>query len=233
MCAAPTQRSSVGPRPKARKGVLIVDDHPVFRSGLAHLIGGEADLRVSGEAGDGAQALAALERELPALVLVDISLPGRNGLELLKDLQAVAPTIPVLVLSMHDEALYAERVLRAGGRGYIMKTEGGTRLLEAMRHVLGGRIYVSEKMAARFLEGVSGRRRDPGGSPLEQLTDKEFEVLQLLGQGKGTREVARQLHVSMKTIEVHRGHIKEKLGLKSAPELMRFAVRWTESGGGS
>ena len=150
------------------------------------------------------------------------------GLELIKDLHALHPELRVLVVSMHDESLYAERVLRAGGRGYVMKQEGGRKLMEAIRHVLSGQIYVSEKMSARILEIFSGGRRDGTGSPVGRLTDREFEVFQLIGQGKGTREIAEHLKLSVKTVEVYRARIKEKLGIKSATDLVRFAVRWAD-----
>jgi DNA-binding NarL/FixJ family response regulator len=166
------------------------------------------------------------------LVLADITLPDKSGLELVKDLQAIAPDLSVLVVSMHDEAIYAERVLRAGARGYIMKQEGGRKMMDAIRQVLAGQIYVSEKMSARILEIFSGGRAK-GTSPLETLTDREFEVFQLIGQGSATRQIAERLHLSVKTVEVHRLHIKEKLKLTTASELIRFAVRWVESQGGS
>jgi len=167
----------------------------------------------------------------PDIVLADISLSGKNGLELIKCFQAIQPNLPILVISMHDESLYAERVLRAGGRGYIMKQEGGKKLMLAIRQVLDGKIYVSEKMAADILEIFSGRRAGTESSPVEKLTDREFEVFQLLGQGKGTRDIAEKLHLSIKTVEVHRANIKAKLNLKSSPELIRYAVRWSESQG--
>jgi DNA-binding NarL/FixJ family response regulator len=206
-----------------------VDDHPLMRQGLAQLIHSESDLAVCGEAADAAQALRAVETLRPDLVLVDISLPGKNGLELIKDLRALMPELLILVVSMHDETLYVERVLRAGGRGYIMKQEGGERLLQAIRQVLRGQIYVSEKMSARILEIFSGRRSETATSPVELLTDREFEVFQLIGLGRSTKEIGEQLHVSVKTIEVHRLNIKEKLKMKTANELIRYAVRWTES----
>ena len=158
-------------------------------------------------------------------------MPGKNGLELIKDFQSIRPGLPVLVISMHDESLYAERVLRAGGRGYIMKQEGGKKLMEAIRHVLGGKIYVSEKMSADILEMFSGRRSGAESSPLEKLSDREFEVFQLIGQGQSTRDIAEKLHLSVKTVDVHRANIKAKLKLDSASELIHFAVRWTESQG--
>lgn len=217
--------------PQKQKRILIVDDHPMMRQGLAQLIGVESDLAICGEAESAERALDAIGALKPDLVLADISLPGKNGLELIKDFQAIQPGLPVLVISMHDESLYAERVLRAGGRGYIMKQEGGKKLMQAIRQVIGGQIYVSEKMAAEILEMFSGHRTGTESSPVEKLTDREFEVFQLISQGRGTREIAEKLHLSGKTVEVHRANIKAKLKLKSASELIRYAVRWAESQG--
>jgi DNA-binding NarL/FixJ family response regulator len=205
-----------------------VDDHPMMRQGLAQLIGAEKDLVVCGESENAECALDTINSLKPDLVLADISLPGKNGLELIKDFQAIQPGLPVLVISMHDESLYAERVLRAGGRGYIMKQEGGKKLMQAIRKVLDGKIYVSEKMSANILETFSGRRAGTENSPVKNLTDREFEVFQLIGQGKSTRDIAEKLHLSVKTVDVHRTNIKAKLKLKSSPELIRYAVRWTE-----
>ena len=217
-------------RPKtAKKTVLIVDDHPMMRQGLSQLINNEPDLQASGEAEGAQQALEFMRNSVPNLVMVDISLPDKHGLELIKDIQVLHPGIPVLVVSMHDESLYAERVLRAGGRGYIMKQEGGKKMVEAIRTVLSGQIYVSEKMSAKILEIFSGRRSEANRSPIEKLTDRECEVFQLVGQGKGTRHIAEALHLSVKTVEVHKLHIKEKLGLADAPSLVRHAVRWVET----
>lgn len=213
------------------KRILIVDDHPMMRQGLAQLIGLEPDLAICGEAETAEQALGMVDRLKPDLVLADISLPGKNGLELIKDFQALLPGLPVLVISMHDESLYAGRVLRAGGRGYIMKQEGGKKLMLAIRQVLTGKIYVSEKMSAEILETFSGRRAGTEASPMENLTDREFEVFQLIAQGQGTRGIAEKLHLSVKTVDVHRANIKAKLKLNSAAELLRFAVRWSEAQG--
>lgn len=217
------------PAGQQRVEIFIVDDHPMMREGLARLINNEPDLRVCGEAGAAGEALQSLSAAKPHLVLVDIALPDRSGIELIKDLQAIHPELPVLVISMHDETLYAERVLRAGGRGYIMKQEGGKQLMQAMRRVLGGQIYVSEKISARILESVSGRGLGRYRSPLEKLTDREFEIFQLIGQGHGSRQIAEHLRLSIKTVEVHRLHIKEKLRLHDATSLVRFAVRWVET----
>jgi DNA-binding NarL/FixJ family response regulator len=175
------------------------------------------------------EAFEKVQQLQPDLLLADITLPDKNGLEMIKDLQASNAGLPILVISMHDEALDAERVLRAGGRGYIMKQEGGKKLIQAIRTVLQGQIYVSEKISAKILEIFSGRRSEKTRSPVEKLTDREFEVYQLIGEGRDTREIAKKLHISVKTVEVHRLNIKEKLGLRTSAELIRSAVRWVES----
>lgn len=211
----------------AKKRILIVDDHPMMRDGLRQLIGSEPDLEVCGEADDANLALELAETSRPDIAVVDITLRTSSGLELIKDLKIRSPDTAVLALSMHDESLYAERVLRAGGRGYIMKQEGGKKIIEGIRRVLSGGVFVSDTISARILDSFSG-----GGkklSPVETLTDREFEVFQLIGQGLGTQEMAEKLRVSVKTVEVHRVNIKAKLGVPTAPELIRFAVRWLES----
>ncbi|MGO8700231.1 MAG: response regulator transcription factor [Limisphaerales bacterium] len=213
----------------ARAKILIVDDHPMMREGLAQLIANQPDMTVCGEAGDVKEALEKVRLLKPNLVLADITLPGRNGLELIKDIQALEAGVAVLVISMHDEAFYAERVLRAGGRGYVMKQEGGKKIMEAIRQVSAGNIFVSEKMSAKILEIFSGHRPEMAQSPVQTLTDREFEIFQLIGQGLGTKELAGHLHVSPKTVEVHRANIKAKLKIKNMNELIRFAVRWAES----
>ena len=214
---------------KSKTLILIVDDHPMMRQGLAALIKNEPDLAVCGEAESSGQAMDAIALRKPDLVIADITLPDKSGLELIKDIQAMHPGLRVLVVSMHDESLYAERVLRAGGHGYVMKQEGGKRLMEGIRRVLAGDVYVSDKMSKRILEIFTGQRGNSSGSPVERLTDREFEVFQLIGEGKATRDIAGKLHLSVKTVEVHRLHIKEKLELKTAAELIHFAVRWVES----
>lgn len=225
------------PKPKSpppapvppRRRVLVVDDHPFMRAGLAQLINRQADLEVCGEAGTMADALRAVQELRPDLVLSDLTMADRGGLEFIKDLQAAGDAPPVLVVSMHDEAIYAERVLRAGARGYIMKEAGGESLLGAIRQVLRGEIYVSPKQAALVLENLSGRRPRGSDSPIKQLTDREFEIFQLIGQGKGTQDISAQLHLSPKTVDVHRANIKQKLELKDATALVRHAVRWVET----
>jgi DNA-binding NarL/FixJ family response regulator len=213
------------------KRLLVVDDHPMMRTGLAQLIDNEPDLKVCAEADNAGHALDAVTGQSFDLILLDVSLPDKNGIELIKDIQALKPELPILVVSMHDEMLYAERVLRAGARGYIMKQEGGKMFLQAIRQVLGGQVYVSEKMSARILEIFSGRRNQALNSPIELLSDREFEVFRSIGQGKSTREIAELLHLSGKTVEVHRAKIKEKLKLKTATDLVRHAVRWAETEG--
>jgi DNA-binding NarL/FixJ family response regulator len=211
------------------KRLLVVDDHPMMRTGLAQLIDSEGDLKVCAEADNAGQALNAVAKQKFDLALVDISLPDKNGLELIKDLRTLSPSLPILVVSMHDEILYAERVLRAGARGYIMKQEGGLKFLQAIRQVLAGQVFVSEKMSARILENISGAASQTSISPVRRLSDREFEVFQLIGQGVRTSDIATRLHLSVKTVEVHRANIKQKLGLATGTELVRFAVRWLDS----
>jgi DNA-binding NarL/FixJ family response regulator len=212
-----------------RKKILVVDDHAVLREGLVAQINREPGLVVCGEAEDARQALAAVEKLEPDLVLADITLPGRNGLELIRDLRALRPGLPVLVLSMHDASLFAERVLRAGGRGYISKQRSGQRLIAAIRHVLNGQIYLSDEISTRLLDSLSGKHPARSVSPIEQLTDRELEVFNLIGQAKETKEISRRLGMSAKTVEAHRANIKRKLKLKSGPELTRHAVLWVEA----
>jgi DNA-binding NarL/FixJ family response regulator len=215
--------------PAPRRNILIVDDHPFMRAGLAQLIERQPDLHVSGEAGDPAEAIRALAKSKPDLILTDLTMPGRSGLEFIKDLKAADATLAILVVSMHDEVVYAERALRAGARGYIMKEAGGENLLAAIRQVLRGEVYVSPRMSARILDDLSARKPRGSSSPIEKLTDREFEVFQLIGHGKSTRDIATQLHLSTKTVDVHRSHIKEKLELKDVTALIRHAVRWVET----
>lgn len=222
---------SAPPAMDGRKKVLIVDDHPFMRAGLAQLIDRQSDLRVCGEAGNPAEALQIVPRCEPDLVLSDITMPGRSGADFIKDLLALYPGLPVLVISMHDESIYAERMLRAGARGYIMKEAGGEALLAALRQVLSGQVYVSPRMSARFLENLSGGRPRASNSPIAKLTDREFEVFQLIGQGKSTHDIAAQLSLSTKTVDVHRANIKAKLAITDSTALVRHAVRWIETGG--
>jgi len=212
------------------KRIFVVDDHPMLREGLEHLIRRHADFEICGGAGTAAEALDAIPALIPDLVLMDLSLPDKNGLELIKDLRALCPKVAVLVLSMHDEMLYAERVIRAGGKGYIMKESAANVLAEAMQKVLDGGVFLSDQATAHILGALSGKRDTKPRSRLERLTDREFEVFELVGQGKSAHEIADQLHISPRTVDAHRAHIREKLGLPDSPALMRYAVRWVESG---
>ena len=218
-------------KPQAAKKirVLIVDDHPMIREGLASMLATQPDIEFCGEAETAAQALEMIPSKRPAIVIADITLPGKSGIELIKDIAAMHPEVATLAVSMHDESVYAERVLRAGARGYIMKKEGGKRIIEAIRKVAAGEIAVSEKMSAQILRIFSGRPTGDVESPVRQLTDREFEVFELIGRGLGTAQMAVELHISAKTVEVHRAHIKEKLQIRSGTELIAYAARWSES----
>lgn len=209
--------------------VMLVDDHPMTREGLAGIINRQADLLVSHEANNPAEAMTLLSQAKPDLLVTDMTMPGRGGIEFIKDVHALMADLPILVLSMHDEMIYAERVLRAGARGYLMKDAGSAKVLEVIRLVLSGQVYVSPQMSARLLEAVTGRRPRGSSSPIEKLSDREFEVFRLLGAGKSTKEVAQELHLSSKTVDVHRGRIKEKLQIKDAASLVHYAVRWVET----
>jgi DNA-binding NarL/FixJ family response regulator len=216
---------------RPRRTILIVDDHPIFREGLTQSINREQGLIVCGEAENASAALEAVQAFRPDLVIVDITLPGKSGLELIKDLRALFPTLAILAVSMHDESLYASRILRAGARGYVMKQESPRTLLQAIRHVLDGGIYVSERMSAQILESYSGQRTRKDASPIEQLTDREFEIFHLVGQGRNNQEIAQQLHLSLKTIAVHQANLRHKLNLASSSDLIRFALRWQTAQG--
>ena len=213
----------------ARKTILIVDDHPLLRRGVAALIRTEPDLDVCGEAATSAAALEAIREHPPDLVLVDLMLEGPDGLSLIKEMKARYPKIPALVLSMYDEAVYAERALRAGARGYVSKLQLDDTLLAAIRRVLNGETYLSEKARARFAEKFLGGATLEKDSPLAKLTDHELEVFRLIGTGRCTREIAQHLHLSVKTIESYREHIKQKLTLGSGAELVRRATLWVET----
>src|SRR4051794_3846183 len=206
--------------------VLLVDDHPVVRRGLALMIDDEADLAVCGEADDFEHALEAVAKLNPDVAVVDISLSGRSGIDLTKELRNKHPNLPVLVLSMHDETLQAERALRAGAKGYIMKREATTSVIAALRQVLRGGIYVSDRIGARLLGKLA--EAPPGvRSPLERLSDREMEIFTMIGQGASPRHIAEKLGLSVKTVEAHRENIKGKLGLASSNELIRYAVQYS------
>lgn len=210
------------------KTILLVDDHPIMRHGLAQLIQMEPGLCVCGQAGSCAKGIAALEKLKPDLAIVDLTLPDRHGLELVKDIQAMFPGTQTIVLSMHDENLYAERALRAGARGYIMKETAAESLVTAIKRVLGGGIYVSDAMSSIMLEQVSGQRGKSRSTGVDQLSDRELEVLELIGSGKASKHIAETLGISARTVEAHRAHIKEKLSLTDGAALVRYAVQWAE-----
>ena len=210
------------------KKIIIIDDHPLMRKGLSLSLDSETDLKVVGQAADAEEGLDMLERLKPDVAIVDISLPGMSGLELIKHIQAMHPDVRSLVVSRHDEALYAERAIRAGARGYVMKLEAADEIVKAVRRVLAGGIYVSEEINERLLMGLASGRDELAQSPLEVLSDRELEVFELSGRGLATREIAEKLHLSVKTVESYRARIKEKLNLKTAAELMQHAVQWVE-----
>ena len=215
------------------KRILLVDDHPIVRQGLAELIRREPGLEVCGEVGDACQVVKAIQETSPDMVVLDLSLQGTIRIDLLSAIQVRRPGLPVLVLSMHDENLCAERALRAGARGYVMKGEEGGELVAAVRKVLGGGVYLSEKMVAKLLRRVVPGAPPMGESPVERLSDRELQVFELIGHGTSTRQVAQTLHLSVKTIETHRAHIKDKLSLDSATDLFLYAFRWTQDEGRS
>lgn len=212
---------------RAPARILLVDDHPIVRQGLGLLIKGAPDLMVCGEAEDADAAVKAVADLQPDLAVVDLSLKDRSGLDLIKDLVRLHPGLPILVLSMHDESLQAKRVLRAGAKGYIMKQEASDRVLDAIRTVLAGGVYLSPQMSSILLEQLVGpRAASASAAPLERLTDREIEVLSLIGKGLSSREIAARLGLSIKTIEAHRENIKDKLDLKNAVGLLRFAMQY-------
>ncbi|MEN6577301.1 MAG: response regulator transcription factor [Phycisphaerales bacterium] len=223
------QKTQTSANRRGKRTVLIVDDHPIVRQGLAQLINQEHDLVVCGQAEDAHEAIQAVRESQPDMVIVDISLKDTSGVELIKDLQVQHPNLPVLTLSMHDEAVYGERALRAGARGYIMKQEATEKVVTAIRRVLAGEIYVSDGMAAKMVSKLVGGTGKKTGSPVERLSDRELEVFRMLGEGYNTREMAEKLHLSVKTIETYRAHIKDKLALQDASELLRSAIQWVNT----
>ena len=210
-------------------GVFLVDDHAIVRHGLAAIIEQEDDLFVCGEADNAEDALRTLKSARPEICLVDLSLTGMDGLELVKRIKVSFPGLPVLVLSMYDENLYAERALKAGAKGYIMKREGLEAVLAAIRRVLEGDIHLSENLAARILRRLFDGGAPAAASPVESLTDRELQVYRLIGAGLGTREIAKRLHVSVKTVDSHRAGIMKKLGLGKGTELVHHAIQWVAS----
>jgi DNA-binding NarL/FixJ family response regulator len=214
----------------ARKhGVFIVDDHPLVREGLTNLINQQSDLVVCGEAKDSPEAIAGITKEQPDVAIIDISLANESGLELIKHLVKQFPQLAIVVLSMHDEALYAERALRAGARGYVMKHETSKSVLASIRRVLAGDIYISERIVNRMAVRLSTARRPAATSPVERLSDRELEIFQLLGQGRTPSEIAGDLNLSLKTVQAYCARAKEKFGVTSLTELLRAAIRWDDA----
>jgi len=213
--------------------VIVVDDHPIVRQGLTQMINRDGDLIVCGEAEEARSALQAIATLSPDIVVIDISLNGPSGLEILKTIRQTDPALRVLILSMHDEMVYAERALRAGANGYIMKQEATEMVLVAIRRILGGEVYVSNRVANRMLRQLVGGAPSSRKSPVDDLTDRELEVFRLIGEGHGTRQISDELHLSVKTVETYQSHIKEKMGLRNARELVQYAIQWAISESGS
>jgi len=209
-----------------KKTVFVVDDHPLLRQGLAMMINQETDLMVCGEAEDAPAAMKAIAAFKPDILIADISMNGPDGLDLLKNLRMLYPDLPVLVLSMHDESIYAERALRARANGYIMKQEATEKVLVAIRRILDGEIYLSSRMANKLLQQYMSGQTVQTDSRLAALSDRELEVFRLIGEGLGTRQIAEALHLSMKTVESYQAHLKEKLSLRTGRELMQHAIQW-------
>ena len=213
----------------AKKAVLVVDDHPLMRQGLALLINQQQDMQVCGEAEEAQAAMHAIAHLHPDIMILDISLTGPDGLELLKNIRATSPDLPVLILSMHDEAIYAERALRAGANGYIMKQEATEKVLIAVRRILNGEVYLSECMSNKMLQQYIGGAPRMIQSRIASLSDRELEVFRMIGEGRATREIAEDLHLSVKTVETYQAHIKDKLALRSGRELIQHAIQWKMS----
>lgn len=210
----------------AKKAVLVVDDHPLMRQGLALLINQQQDMQVCGDAEEAQAALQAIAQRHPDIVILDISLNGPDGLELLKSIRSSDPDLPVLILSMHDETIYAERALRARANGYIMKQEATEKVLVAVRRILNGDLYLSERMSNKLLQQYIGGSPSMAQPRIGSLSDRELEVFRLIGEGRPTRKIAEQLHLSVKTVETYQAHIKEKLALHSGRELIQHAIQW-------
>lgn len=212
-----------------KKRILLVDDHPIVLEGFAELINGNKEFQVCGTAATAGEAMDAVAKLKPDLVVVDLSLEGGSGLDLIKNLKALHPLLTLLVLSMHDESLYAERALRAGALGYVMKRAESATVLKAIRTVLDGQVFLSPVMRDRMLQKAVGNTLKPDDTGMSHLSDREMEVFQLIGQGRTTRQIAKQLHISVSTVETHRGHLKEKLNLANSTELIRRAVEWVST----
>lgn len=227
-----THRSSerVASSTARAKRILVVDDHPVVHEGLERILSVESDLTMCGKAATVREAVALVDKLKPDLIISDLTFPEGSGLELVKDIKALHPEIPVLVMSMHDELIYAERVLRAGGRGYLMKDTASDFLIAAIHKILGGGVHASSAVTEHFLHSLSEGGKRQASFPLKRLSDREIEVFELMGNGKSTQEIAGQLHISPRTVDAHRAHIKDKLGLADSAQLTRYAIRWMESG---
>ena len=217
------------PKSAPKKRVAIVDDHTMMREGLKQSINMETGMEVCWTAASVAEAMACLERTRPDMLTVDITLPGRNGLELIKDVLALVPGLPILVISMHDEALYAQRVLKCGAKGYIMKDAPHDDLIAAIRRVSDGKVWLSTRMSDEILDAFSGGQPRRQMDGVHKLSDREFEVFQLLGEGKSTNQIGDALHISTKTVDVHKSHIREKLALEDSSAVLRYAIRWAET----
>ena len=212
-----------------RRRIFIVDDHPLVREGLTNLINGQSDLIVCGQAEDSAGAIAGIAKARPDVALIDISLKNESGLELIKNLESQFPLVALIVLSMHDEALYAERALRAGARGYVLKRETTKSVLTCIRRVIEGSVYVSERVVNSIARRLSASHKPAETSPVERLSDRELEIFRLLGQGRTTSEIAEDLHLSLKTVQAYCARAKEKFGVSSLGELLRAAIRWEDA----
>jgi len=217
-----------GKKPKRdpAKRIVIIDDHPLFRKGLEQLIASSNGFAVCGEAANAAEGMSTLRKLKPDLAIVDISLPGANGIELIKNIRAEFPKLPVLVLSMHDESLYALRSIRAGAQGYVMKQEALENVVRALYEIVGGRPYLSPAMSAKLITKFASGSENGKANPTDKLSDRELEILELIGKGHEVRDIATALHLSPKTVETHRAHIKEKLNLANARQVARYAVQW-------
>lgn len=213
----------------AKHPIFLVDDHPLVREGLTNLINRQDDLIVCGEAEDSSEAIGGIARTRPDVAVIDISLKNESGLELVKNLGSQFPLVALIVLSMHDEALYAERALRAGARGYVMKRETTKSVLTAIRRVLEGSVYLSERVVNGMARKLSLSDKASAGSPVERLSDRELEIFRLLGQGRTTSQIAEDLHLSLKTVQAYCARAKEKFGVSSLAELLRAAIRWEEA----
>ena len=209
-----------------KAAIYIIDDHPLLVQGLTDLINAQADMNVTGTTPEWTVALTQFQKDKPDVVILDITLKNANGVEVLKNLRVHFPDLKVLMLSMHDESLYAMRALKAGAQGYIMKAAATEKVITAIRQILSGELYLSDEMSRRAMATLVGRKKEAGGSPLEDLSDRELEVFTLIGEGLTTRQIADKLHLSVKTIETHRAHIKEKLNLKNSTELVQHAIHW-------